>query len=607
MQAVSPEVLRDSFVTPSSTASPKRIQRAPSYLYKKGNIFYFRYKFSPKEKEHFQHAEFRISLQTGFVHEAKKLARQLRSKLEGLLMQQPQEPIDFIKLKKKLAQELKKLMDLCPEKNPPSIAEIKNRMDKLRQRILNSADNALYQPEQGVTIADNKFIKISPEKTLDQSFFLQKTAVNNPFILLSAHFPLTIIELIKEEIFSPEELTDESIITICNEYQKMQISINRILSEREKGNYAYEKQFTVPITSIIQPNSLTQTNTQEQLTGPTLYEALERYINEKQRAKSWTERTQKDFITKLKFFCQQVSDVPVCTITKQHIREVKDIIEKLPTGYSATYKKHTLEEIKQGIIPLESRIAPITLNKYFGVINSFLIWLQTNYDEITTDLSKILKVGTSSQTARQREIFSPEDLKKIFSSQEYLEKTFNADYKYWVPLIGYHTGMRLEEICQLHLSDIQEEGDIWFFNLTQSEDKHLKTSAAVRKVPIHPDLIEKFGFLIFVEQQRNNNSTRLFPELKKQNGRYSHYVSRWFGNYLKEINIKTGDNFKDFHSFRHTFTHLCKLADVEEHKVKEVIGHETKSKDITYGRYGKEYGVTILYNDVIKKISSLDL
>lgn len=72
-QNIFPKAVLDGDIeTPSYIAPQKRIQRSPSYLYKKGNIFYFRYKFTAKEKEHFQHAEFRISLKTGFVHEAKK-------------------------------------------------------------------------------------------------------------------------------------------------------------------------------------------------------------------------------------------------------------------------------------------------------------------------------------------------------------------------------------------------------------------------------------------------------------------------------------------------------------------------------------------------------
>lgn len=598
-----------NFQTPPITPLPpkrKKINYAPSYLYQKGNIFYFRYKFSSKEKELFQHAEIRVSLKTGFIKEAKRLARQLRTKLEGLIMEDL-ENMDYNELKKKITMELKRIMDSCPEKHPASIVEIKDRMNILLQEILFQLDSTLYRPNQGDEFNNSNLINASAEQTLEQSFFMQKLAGDDPESLLKFYFPKAIIELLSEKIFTPDELTENNIPVILNEYHKTQLTINRILCEREKGNFAYERQFITPTTTTKQTPCSPLPDTQETVTSPKLFGTLQIYIDEKLRVQSWTERTAQEFIPKLFFFCELITNIPIGAITKQHIREAKSIIEKLPTGYRANYKKHSLEDIKKGIVPLEKRIAPTTLNKYYGIINSFLIWLQTNYDDITVDLSKILRVNSPSNTARQREIFTHDDLKKIFTSQEYKEKSFNADYKYWVPLIGYYTGMRLEEICQLYLSDIQQEESIWCFNLTQNEDKHLKTSAAVRKVPIHPDLIEKFGFLSFVEQQKDNGSERLFPKLKKQNGRYSHYVSRWFGSYLKKINIKTDQNFKDFHSFRHTFTHLCKLADVEEYKVKEVIGHETKSKNITYGRYGKKYGLTILYNDVIKKIPGLEL
>lgn len=599
-----------NFQTPSITSLPKKrkkINYAPSYLYQKGNIFYFRYRFSSKERELLQHAEIRVSLKTGFIKEAKRLARQLRAKLEGLIMDD-KEKIDYSELRKKVAIELRELLASYSIKNPPSLTEIKNRMNITLQKFLDQMDTTLYQPQKGYAIDnDDKLIQISAEQTLEQSFFLQKLMVRDPKSLLQTYFPNAIFELLQEKIFTPDELTETNIPIILNEYHKLQLTINRIQCEREKGNFGFERQFITPTTTINQNPTQPLPTAQEPVTSPMLFDALKVYIDEKLRVKSWTERTKKDFIPKLNFFCELLTNIPIGTITKQHIREIKSTIEQLPTGYGAKYKKHSLDEIKKGIIPLEKRIAPTTLNKYYGIINSFLLWLQANYDDINGDLSKILRVNSSSNIARQREIFTTEDLNKIFTSLEYKEKSFNADYKYWVPLIGYYTGMRIEEICQLYLSDIQQEDDIWYFNLTQNEDKHLKTTAAIRKVPIHPDLIEKYHFLDFVEQQKSQNSERLFPELKKQSGRYSHYVSRWFGKYLKDIGVKTDDKFKDFHSFRHTFAHMCKLADVEEHKVKEVIGHETKSKDITYGRYGKEYGVTILYNDVIKKISSLDL
>lgn len=212
-------VLDGDLETPSYIAHPKRIQRSPSYLYKKGNIFYFRYKFTAKEKEHFQHAEFRISLKTGFVHEAKKLARRLRSKLEGLIMGN-QKNLSYNELKEKLAKELITILDSCPIKNPPPITEIKRRMEILRQKLLDTADSVLYQPEEGYLFENEQLIKVSTKTNLDHSFCLQKLAVNDPNLLLSIHFPHTIVKLLKEKIFTPDELTDDSILTIINEYHK---------------------------------------------------------------------------------------------------------------------------------------------------------------------------------------------------------------------------------------------------------------------------------------------------------------------------------------------------------------------------------------------------
>lgn len=283
-----------NFQTPSITSLPqkrKKINYAPSYLYQKGNIFYFRYKFSPKEKEHFQHSEFRISLQTGFVQEAKKLARRLHSKIEGLIMDN-KEKIDYSELRKKIAIELRELLALYPVKNPPSLTEIKNRMDITLQKFLNQMDTTLYQPPKGYAIAnDDKLVQISAEQTLEQSFFLQKLMACDPKSLLQTYFPNAIFELLQEKIFTPDELTEANIPIILNEYHKLQLTINRIQCEREKGNFGFERQFITPTTTINQNPTQPLPTAQKTVTSPMLFDALKVYIDEKLRVKSWTERT----------------------------------------------------------------------------------------------------------------------------------------------------------------------------------------------------------------------------------------------------------------------------------------------------------------------------
>ncbi len=133
MQPASEASHSHACLLPEKTSAKTR--RSPSYLYRKGNIFYFRYAFSAQERQSFQRAEIRISLRTGFLHEAKKKARQLRAALEEFMGKNLEE-LNFAAAKAHLASKLKELMDSCPEKKPPTIATIRQRMDSFASECL---------------------------------------------------------------------------------------------------------------------------------------------------------------------------------------------------------------------------------------------------------------------------------------------------------------------------------------------------------------------------------------------------------------------------------------------------------------------------------------
>ena len=73
-------------------SSMKKIQirhapRLPSYLYKKGGVFYYRFRLSKKLSEFFGNSEIRVSFRTGFKKEAiamaKKVHEHISAKLEA--------------------------------------------------------------------------------------------------------------------------------------------------------------------------------------------------------------------------------------------------------------------------------------------------------------------------------------------------------------------------------------------------------------------------------------------------------------------------------------------------------------------------------------------
>lgn len=77
-----------------------------------------------------------------------------------------------------------------------------------------------------------------------------------------------------------------------------------------------------------------------------------------------------------------------------------------------------------------------------------------------------------------------------------------------MPLIGLFSGLRLSEIIQLHFGDIKLDGPIPYFNICEDgggnlgsgDAKHVKSKAGIRRVPIHPALMQ-LGFDRFVQQR----------------------------------------------------------------------------------------------------------
>ena len=85
---------------------------------------------------------------------------------------------------------------------------------------------------------------------------------------------------------------------------------------------------------------------------------------------------------------------------------------------------------------------------------------------------------------------------------------------YWIFLLGILSGMRTNEMCQLRLSDLKKEKGIWFIHVEESEDTKVKTINSIRKVPVHPQLLE-LGFMQYVGNMKRKKKDRGFWELTK--------------------------------------------------------------------------------------------
>lgn len=146
--------------------------------------------------------------------------------------------------------------------------------------------------------------------------------------------------------------------------------------------------------------------------------------------------------------------------------------------------------------------------------------------------------------------------------------------RFWVPLIALFSGMRMNEICQLHVADIHRLDGVDCFFVTEGPSdadngKRLKTAASERFIPVHPTLIE-IGFMTFVEQRRAAGAVRLFSELQKSStGYYSDPFSKWFRRFLERAGATREKTC--FHSFRHCYRDALRESRIE-HELALALG-----------------------------------
>ncbi len=129
-----------------------------------------------------------------------------------------------------------------------------------------------------------------------------------------------------------------------------------------------------------------------------------------------------------------------------------------------------------------------------------------------------------------------------------------------MPLLGLFTGMRLSECCQLTVEDVAVRDGVDVILVRGGDGKKVKTAAARRVIPVHPEL-KRCGFLAFAEAQREAKHDRLFPELKRdRRGYYSDPFQKWFSRFLGKAGAKQPKT--SFHSFRHNFRDALREANV---------------------------------------------
>jgi integrase len=142
-----------------------------------------------------------------------------------------------------------------------------------------------------------------------------------------------------------------------------------------------------------------------------------------------------------------------------------------------------------------------------------------------------------------------------------------------VILVGYYTGARLQDACNLRWANVELDNRLIRF-------VQRKTGKAIA-VAIHPELEEH----LFSLTMTDDSKAFLFPSLAQRRGPGRAGLSWTFSRLMKKAGVVAGLartrggqsgrtlSLRSFHSLRHTFNSCLANAGVSQEIRRELVGH----------------------------------
>ena len=308
-------------------------------------------------------------------------------------------------------------------------------------------------------------------------------------------------------------------------------------------------------------------------------------------------------------FIEIVGDIDFSRVTKKEVSHYIDIQTKLPTNRkkSPKYRDSNIQQLVEMNLSDKETQTPQNINKKLTKLTAFGNW-GVRQGLLSSNPFSGMKFSVKKQS-RSRKPFTADELRKILHPETYFQYTINFEHPfmpnrsthqlpyYWVFLLGIFSGMRTNEMCQLRLIDIKKVSNVWFLFVEDSEETKVKTESAIRKVPVHPQLIQ-LGFIDYVSKLKRSKKERLFWELKEERDGFATKVSRHYNEkFLPAVGVWEKYT-KVLYCTRHTFINKLYSERVDENVIKTLVGHE---KGFTMKQYGGDpFTPEVLFEEISK-------
>ena len=371
------------------------------------------------------------------------------------------------------------------------------------------------------------------------------------------------------------------------------------MKKRFEGDYCHQPRDALlappATTASLAPEILAPFDDQPKLPSGRLFSIrAEEFREARNRRGVWDSQTTLQARKTYQLFRELCGDRPIGGYVREDAVRFKNLLCDLPANYgkAAKYKGMKASDIAAASAgQSQERLSSRTVQRHLSAMSA--LWEDAvEQGETSANIFKGFKLPSSKRPQEQRAMWSSDKLARLFASPIWRGchstdrrtkpgKEIIRDHRFWLPLIAVFSGMRQEEICQLHVEDLRQESGIWVFDINDRPPRQLKNRNAVRLVPLHKALLA-MGLLAYADERRTAKDERLFPQLSTggADDRLGHNFSKNFTYYRRQIGLyQLG---LDFHSFRHSATTFMAHAGVSVPIIDQLTGHATPGETARY-------------------------
>jgi integrase len=352
--------------------------------------------------------------------------------------------------------------------------------------------------------------------------------------------------------------------------------------EERKSLDALRSALSAPSGTALAPNAAS---------GLALSELVKRYLTDAESRRGITAKTLDEYTRDFALIVEGMGNRPIDDIQASDVDAFRELLSKLPPNRSKVAVLRGKSLVELAAMEHPATLSRTTINNTLTRVAQLYKWANGR-GLVTHNPAQDVQFRQELRPDEERPAFTDDDLRRLFGTTGLLGQTLKTGYQLWIPVIGYFTGARINEIAQLHLDDLRDIDGIPCFDINDGADgQSLKTLNSRRVIPMHPALV-RMGLLEYRDALRTQGTIRLFPELRKRRDGYGHTASKWFSRFMSKTALPPASTGKKkvFHSFRHTIADRLEGAGTPYEAIERILGHsKAAGGSETMLRYTKDF------------------